>query len=392
MLDPSAALLDAARRIGPGLREACQSAEETRRLPAAVFEALAEAGLQRMLLPRSLGGHETDPVTCARVVEEVARFDATAAWALQSGNTGAWWSARLPQEGVETIYRDGPDVLLAAAFHPPQQAIETADGYRVTGRAPLASNVHDSQWFMMTAFVMDGDHPRLTGGMPEVIAVALPTREVQIVDTWDALGLRASDSNDVAVDKVLVPRSRSFPMAPEFEPGPHFRGPLYRFPAMGQVGLIIAPILLAIARAAIDELRELATRKTPFGSLKTLREKNSVQTNLARAEGVLRAARAYYYEAIGAAWETTAAGRACSLETKAEVLLAGVHAAQSAVDVVERMHRLAGTSAIYRRNRLERHLRDAETLRHHGFVTESRYETVGQVFLGVPPEFPLVAF
>ena len=56
------------------------------------------------------------------------------------------------------------------------------------------------------------------------------------------------------------------------------------------------------------------------------------------------------------------------------------------------MHRLAGTSAIYKRNRLERHLRDAQTLRHHGFVAESRYETVGQVYLGLQPEFGLVAF
>ena len=51
-----------------------------------------------------------------------------------------------------------------------------------------------------------------------------------------------------------------------------------------------------------------------------------------------------------------------------------------------------GTSGINRRNRLERHLRDAQTLRHHGFFSASRYETFGQVRLGVPPEFDLVAF
>ena len=76
----------------------------------------------------------------------------------------------------------------------------------------------------------------------------------------------------------------------------------------------------------------------------------------------------------------------------ADVLLAGVHAAQNATAVVEQMHRLAGTSGVYKRNRLERHLRDAATLRHHGFVAESRYEAVGQVFLGVQPEFGIVAF
>ena len=41
---------------------------------------------------------------------------------------------------------------------------------------------------------------------------------------------------------------------------------------------------------------------------------------------------------------------------------------------------------------LERLLRDALTVRHHGFVSESKYETVGQVYVGAPPEFVLVAF
>jgi indole-3-acetate monooxygenase len=31
-------------------------------------------------------------------------------------------------------------------------------------------------------------------------------------------------------------------------------------------------------------------------------------------------------------------------------------------------------------------------VRHHGFVSDSRLETVGQVYLGVTPEFPFVAF
>ncbi|MEZ0334549.1 MAG: hypothetical protein ACAI18_11110 [Gemmatimonadales bacterium] len=37
-------------------------------------------------------------------------------------------------------------------------------------------------------------------------------------------------------------------------------------------------------------------------------------------------------------------------------------------------------------------IRDAQTLRHHGFLSENRFETAGQVYLGVEPEFPMVAF
>ena len=74
------------------------------------------------------------------------------------------------------------------------------------------------------------------------------------------------------------------------------------------------------------------------------------------------------------------------------MMLAGTHAVQTSADVADMMHRIAGTSGIYTRSRLERLFRDAQTVRHHGFHNESRYETVGQVYLGVEPEFPFVAF
>ena len=56
------------------------------------------------------------------------------------------------------------------------------------------------------------------------------------------------------------------------------------------------------------------------------------------------------------------------------------HAVQSAVQAVELMYRVAGTSGIYTRSPLERYFRDVQVLRHHAFGAETRYETVGQVY------------
>jgi alkylation response protein AidB-like acyl-CoA dehydrogenase len=55
------------------------------------------------------------------------------------------------------------------------------------------------------------------------------------------------------------------------------------------------------------------------------------------------------------------------------------------------MYSAAGTNGIHSKNRLQRLFRDAQTLRHHGFVNESRFETVGQVAMGLPPELGFVA-
>jgi alkylation response protein AidB-like acyl-CoA dehydrogenase len=73
-------------------------------------------------------------------------------------------------------------------------------------------------------------------------------------------------------------------------------------------------------------------------------------------------------------------------------MLASAHAVRTSSHVADLMHRMAGTSGIYQRSALERLLRDAQTVRHHGFVSESRLETVGQVYLGLEPEFGFVAF
>ncbi len=386
------ALLAAARKLGPLIREHATEAEQGRRLSREVLGALAESGLFRLLLPRALDGMETDPVTCALVVEEIALSDSAAGWALQAGNTGAWWAARFPTEGTEEVYTGNPSAVVSAAFHPPQQAVEAPGGYRITGRGPLASTIHDADWLFLTALVMDGGRPKMIGDMPQILGLMLRAREVRILDTWHSLGMRGTDSNDVVIDDVLVPASRTFPLTPDFEPGAHHRGPLYRFPGIGAAAFVIAPVPLAVARSAISELKQLAERKTAFGFNKPLRERAVVQVALARAEAMLRSARLLYYDTLDTAWSRTVAGEGSTLEQKADLLLAGTHAATTAAKVVDLMHRVAGTTGIYTRSPLERHFRDAQTLRHHGFLSENRFEAVGQVYLGVAPEFAMVAF
>jgi alkylation response protein AidB-like acyl-CoA dehydrogenase len=281
---------------------------------------------------------------------------------------------------------------MAASFAPPHRAEAVDGGYRFTGRGPLASTIHDAPWVMMSGIVFDGDAPRMTPVGPAIVAVVMPTHEVEIIDTWHSLGMRGTDSNDVAANGVFVPTSRTFFISPVFEPGLHFAGPLYRLPALAATDVIIAPVALAIARGAITEIRQLADRKTALGSMKTIRHRVPVQAAVAEAEAQLRSARLFFYDTLNTLWERTVAGHTTTLEHKADLMLASAHAVRAAAHVTDLMHRMAGTSGVYARNRLERHFRDAQTIRHHGFLSESRFETVGQVYLGVDPEFPFVGF
>jgi alkylation response protein AidB-like acyl-CoA dehydrogenase len=387
------ALIDRARTLAPIIREHAEGMEKQRRVAKPVFEALAKAGFNGLFAPRSLGGLEVDPVTCFRVVEEVARADSAAAWSLQSGNVNAWWSARLPEEGVEEIYHGNVNnVLVGAAFHPPNQAVETEGGFRLTGRVPLASMINDTSFMVFSAFIMEGGKPRMTEFGPAMIGVAIPTSEVQIIDTWHSLGMRGTDSNDAAFKDVFVPSRRVFYLMPDFQRGRNFQGPLYRFPAVPIIAVFSAAVLLATARNAIDEFRNLAESKVPMGSMKSVRDRGVAQAGVATAEAKWRAARAFFTQALEHAWARTISGEPNTMEHRAELLIAGVHAASTSAEVTDIVHRLSGTTGIYARSPLERYFRDAHTLRNHGFASESKLESAGQIFLGLPPDFPLLAF
>ncbi|HJS54902.1 MAG TPA: hypothetical protein VJ765_10170 [Chitinophagaceae bacterium] len=71
-------------------------------------------------------------------------------------------------------------------------------------------------------------------------------------------------------------------------------------------------------------------------------------------------------------------------------LLAAAQTNQSCVEAVELMYTAAGSRGIYKKNKLAHYLMDAQVLRQHGFMNESRYETAAQIFFGLPPALPIV--
>jgi indole-3-acetate monooxygenase len=382
-------LIDAAREIAPIVQKHNQEAERERRLSRPVLNALRETGLLRMSTPRSLGGLETDPITRALVVEEISRHDSAAGWTLENPLDWAFFCARLPDEGAEEIYSRGADILIAAQFGRPLNATSTEGGYRISGRAPFVSNCYDADWISSTAVVDVDQHSE---GAPETVMVYFPREQCEIIDTWDVMGMRGTGSNDISVTDVFVPKARTFPMVPEFEPGSHYRGPLYRLPLVGAAGTGIPTPMLGVARRAVDEVTELALTKTPVASGALLRERSSAQIQLGQAEAILRSGRLLLLDTVSEAWQRCVHGVTHSLKQRADLLLASTHAMSSAVRAVELCCSIAGTTAFRATSPLERCFRDVQTMRHHVFTSEARYGTFGQVYLGVPPDFPVVAF
>ena len=129
-----------------GLRPRYFRFERERRLPSALLAALIDAGLFRLLLPRSLDGAEVDPVTFVRVIEAVSSADASTAWCLCQTAGCSMVAAYLRPAVAREIFGRDPRAILAWGPASEARAIAVDGGYRVTGTWNFASGGRHATW------------------------------------------------------------------------------------------------------------------------------------------------------------------------------------------------------------------------------------------------------
>jgi len=365
---------DAAARLAEEERD---RAEAAGRLSDNVVAALRDAGVARLYLPRSLAGLEVNPLTCQAVTERLARADTAAAWFVMVANASRLLAQYWPDALVEEMF-DDPDVIVAASGNRPFTAERCAGGVRVSGTNSFVSGCHHAAW-LLSPVLLEG----------QVATVLLPMASCEIIDNWHALGMRGTGSNDVRAPHVFVPVSHLVPMQESPVRSRYFDGTLFRCPSRILFATYV-PVMLVLAEQALDELSRLAAGKTPYAEDRKLKHRSLAQIKFGRALATYRAGRGYFIDALETAWERARGGGSPTAEDKADLYLAGTHAAQSAAHVVRWVADAAGTSVIYEGRPLERIVRDMETLRHHGFVSESRYGSVAQVLWDADLDYQLL--
>ena len=376
--------LEAARLLAPSIRSAADQIEEARELPRALFEALADAGLFHLLVPRTLGGAELDLPSYIRVVEELGKADASTAWAINQGGVFATYAACLPPDVARLVWIDTPRGVVANTPDPSATAIPVEGGYRVTGRQGFSTGCRHASWLAARGRILeDGVQRRQADGQPDVRFFLLPTAEAEILDTWHVRGMRGTGTHHFAVPDLFVPEERAFSVtAPPL--GEH--GPLYVIPRTLLFASGDAATALGVARSSVDALVELAGGKTSAYNTGLLRDQARVQSDLGHAEADLRAGRAMLRETVREVWDAVCASGTIGMDRRAELRLATTHAIRLAVQVVDTVYNAAGTTAIFQSHLLQRHFQDIHVISQHVQSRLSHYELVGRFYLGLDVE------
>ena len=354
------------------------------------MERLVEAGLFSIYTPRAFGGLELPLPAAHRVVEEVSRLDGSTGWTVALGHANAQLTCALSDESAARVLKNGSALLAHGALSSTVRAEAVAGGYRLTGQWQFCSGARNATWVIAAGPVFDGDEPRIGEAGPEMVVAFVPPEDVEIVDTWHVSGLRGTGSHDLRVRDLFVPEELSYPLALPAGPQPRRASTLTRIPFLTALAIALSPaVCLGIARRAVDEFRELSMGKERPFALR-LSEQVQAQVGLARAEALVRSARSYWYQSVGAIWQKASTGEDISLEDRTGIRLAALTAAENSTQAVDIAWRLGGSSSIFVSSPLERCWRDVHAAAQHMQVQDGRWETAGRVLFGLEPGSPFV--
>ena len=372
--------LEAARKIAPLIRENAEKIHADRELPRPVFEALADAGLFHIAVPRAIGGSELAFPEYVRVIGEIGKADASTGWALNQGATFGTYAARLRPDVARAIWIDTPRAVVSNTPGPSSKAVVVPGGYRVTGRGPFSTGCKHSSWIAANGQIIENGEVRQRNGQPETRYFLIPMAQAELLDTWHTRGMRGTGTHTFEVKDVFVPEERTVFVrgAPAVSGGPRYAITLTLSYAAGD-----AAVALGLADTCMNAFCELAGSKTPRYVTGLLREQPVVQFAIGKAEAALRSGRAFLMEAVGELWDEVSSTGALTLEKRALLRIASTHGIRLAEEVIDAVYRACGATAVFESHPIQRYFQDIHVITQHVQGRLSHYELVGQHWLGL---------
>jgi alkylation response protein AidB-like acyl-CoA dehydrogenase len=353
------------------------------------FDELRASGYLSLAVPVELGGGGLDLAQYSRLARRLGYVAPATALAV---NMHVYWTglaadlAKMGDDSCRFISEKAAAGEVFAAIHgeagndmPLLLSTARADrvegGWEISGHKIFGSLT--PVWTYGGFHAMDASDP----DAPVIVHGFMPrdTPGVEIVDTWDTLGMRATQSQDTVLDKAFVPDDLVAVVCPAgFAGAGPFHVAIFGWALMG-----FASVYLGAARRAYDITVERMPKRTSLALTRSMAHHPEVQHHVAKMRMALDAAEALLDRTV-TDW---AAGKEYEdwpvrfVSTRQVVI-------NNAFQVVDRAVDLSGGAAAFKANRLEQIFRDVRMGRFHPGNALLAPELIGKLCLGVDPDEP----
>jgi len=359
-------------RVTPAIAERAAKADATDAFVAGSYDALRRERVFSAQVPAELGGGGCAHAAMADFLRRLAHACPSTALALSMHQhlvAAAVLNHRAGRPGKALLERVGRDeaILVSTGANDWLESNGRAEpiegGWRVSAVKPFASGSPMGDVLVTSAVEADGpDGPRVLH-----FPVPLDADGVTVGDDWRAMGMRATGSNTVTLDRVFVPEGALALARP--------RGPFH--PAFAVILTVALPLIMAAylgtAEAAARIAVERARRRgdDPVTAMTVGRMETALTTARLACEDMVR-------RAADPGFTPDAEAAAAALTRKAI-------AAEAVRETVETALEATGGAGFFRATGLERLLRDIHGAGFHPLPAGRQQLFCGRLALGLAP-------
>ncbi|MGF7238759.1 MAG: acyl-CoA dehydrogenase family protein [Frankia sp.] len=373
------AVIEAARALAPTLVARAERDDRTGAFPAENIAAIWAAGLGNLTIPVKLGGVGTTVTATARAVEALGGADPASALILVMHLAQhlvmdvpelAWPTGLRRRLAEDSL--DGPALVNNLRVEPdlgtparggvpatratPVTAADGSPGWRVSGRKIYSTGSTGLAWMIVHAATADTDPDGVRIGS---FLVPGGAAGVEVIETWDHLGLRASASHDVVFHEVEIPADHAVRLEPaDSGPATGLAGGPGAQAAYAALTVLIGAIYTGVARSARDWVVGFLNERVPTNLGAPL-------ATLPRFQEAVGEMEALIYDS-----DRLVFGLAEEIDTRPDALtgnpgLVKVLSSRNVIATVEAGLKVTGNPGLTMTNPLQRHHRDALCSRVH---------------------------
>ncbi|MBU0554376.1 MAG: acyl-CoA dehydrogenase family protein [Alphaproteobacteria bacterium] len=372
VVESSADALTRVRALLPQIAAADAESESARRLSPDVVDAIRQTGLFGVVMPRNLGGSELGFADLVRVTAEIGTVSGSAAWIFGVLAGHSWLINLFPEEAQREVMSD-PTTLIGTVFRLGGEVVEENGGYRLTGGSGrFCSGIDYATW------VIIGNAVKKADGSVEPRFFVLPKSEIEVVDDWFTLGMRATGSRSIKIDSAFIPAHRSCSLADMLSgstPGARVHeGAVYRMPFSNIAPFSIVGAPLGMARGMVQRFAADIGKKLQGADALEIAEQSATLARIAEVGAEVDAAIALIINDAQMVDDARDPSDISALQG-AQISRNWAWGVQRARHAANRIFEASGGSAIYDNSAMQRLFRDLNSGSQHFAFTWDRAMT-----------------
>ena len=235
-----------------------------------------------------------------------------------------------PETTATPVYKGAVDGNVALNGSAPNHD-KTPTEWLISGRKSFASMIPALDYAIIPALLLDGSD--------EVARFVVPVDDtIEIIETWDVMGMRTTGSHDIVLHDTHAPNENMLGRGDGAKSASGSQDKAGPSTVNAWFMLTISAVYVGVANAALRTAAEFANQRVPTALGKPIATLENIQRRLGEADLLLRQARTMLYSAADQ-WSQHPEQR---VDLGPQVIAAKVTATNNAVQAVDHAMRVVG--------------------------------------------------